>query len=1794
MSNSLGTLWFGADIDLTALKQKIQQGNKEVLDALKIDYDPQSYQQMVSKLKSRLASETFEIKLSANTNHISQNIQSAMKGGGGQTMIDDINKRILLAQERVNSLKHTVSVLHNEFLTIGGDAKRNAWLSMRTDLAGAQRDLSDLIARRNAYNQSAKDTARANREASAAARQLTSDSLRLNTTLAGGIHISTQLGSALSSVFAIHAAREFLDNVIEIGGQLEKQRISIGAILGDVVKANHLFEQIKGLALKSPFGVVELDQYTKQLSAYGFKYSELYDMTKRLADISAGAGQDIGRLTLALGHVRSATYLTGITLRQFSMNNIPMLKMLADYYTELEGKIVSTAEVQKRISKRQVSYEDVIEQIRRLTNEGGIFYNMQEKISESLSAKFKNLRDAMDIMYGELAESNIGDMLKSLASGLTQLSRHWKEIGAVMGTVATLFTVNRIATGLLTSTIGASTAATYQNIMANKQLEARQLRRASLVRTLSVQEKTLIANSNILTASDVKQALAAKTLTRDEALLLVTMNRLSQEEARLLVGTKGITAAEIQAAAAANTWAVALKNVWMSLKSAFLSIGRGTWATLAIGAGVEIYQHYNSWVERINDKANEMKDLVKSRILDLQKMQKTLDGEGKPKDNAALKARIDDMRQVLANSENYTKTLDEQLKKASALPEKYDILADAIKNATEENKKMYDVQDSIAGMIKVSGGDFWALNPLESAQWFYTDDINKNMSQTLESYKDLRKVIDTAWAYRDAIKAVIEEMEKSGEISADFAKELNNAPFEEQIQILATSGYWKTIQDRIASTDNDFVKFSDNIQKAAKGVEKKWNEIINDDIPRMMRKKAEDFDGDEKAMRDWCLNNIDDFRIMLDGIADQIGAKEPSIRRRLKKLFYDYVRFAGLSEGLAAGAAAGAAVFSGDTLERLLKDKELADIKDDASGADTGSTNKRDEQLEAAKTKLQEYKAFLSEYKKYRDMYSKEDAINILKPLFPNLKDSKGKFLGGQLVDNYVEMLDKLRNSLAMTTEARKKFFNEVGKTSADTLFDMDKEAMKESVSTMKDYIKQMEDQWKLYRDVMKKTGNKVFAELSFNDGVMWDEVSKKMLEEFNTKGKEKGVMPVNFHWRMNEKELKESLRDAKGVVQEDLVSLAQEIQKIIRANYVTFIKDSADAYGKALTQQQKLNELIRQKNDLERRAREYNGTNQAVKNGYQIQIESLDRQIADQQWAAFKETNDWGRIFANLDRISTSTLRMMLDKLHEVAPSINESVEATKALYEAIDKIEEKLAERNPFSTIFNSVQHASRLRQLLRDVPIGNGITLNEKSAKYYGLRAGKNYTRQELNDLLEGAEEDFGKGLEGLAKDFKAVQDSLQPVIDLLDQLGEEDLSNFFSMGSNALGSAANVSQGLKTLGLENLGPYGAAAAAAISVTTSLLAMHDQSLQKEIEASQQRQREMENLTKNLEKALERSLSGIYNLKASDQMLNSLDKYASLYGASSYYDDKKLPLGLEKQLKKNLGYVGEDTMAAIKEAKETKLIFDATYASLLAQRDEIKHQMQMEEDKKKSDSQKIDDYKQQLIEIEDSIHNIAADMAKSLYDIDFKSWAHDLAQAIVNAWASGEDAAEAYKKKVGDILKDLGAKMIVERFISTAVDPIMEDFLKKYKEDNGMLTDQGLAIIAKMYEQGEAMAAEASAFMDGIEKVSKQYGADLKDRGTSTSMSAGIKSITENTADLLASYINAIRADVSVIRLSNAEFFPQILSVIGQCSAIANTQVQLQTQIAANTRRNAEAAERIYNILHGISPDGMYVRVK
>ena len=1806
---NLGTLWFGADIDLTKLQQKINQGNQGILNALKMDYDPQSYSQMVSKLRSALDKETFEIKVGARTQNIIQNVRTAVGSSTGiGSGIDEINKRILTYSKEMNRLQEKITQLQASYSkNVRGTfeqqqtavGQKDMLVSLRTALAETKRQLADLNAQRNALRHSTQDTLlnlrreaaeqrnaaqvarKAAAEKRAAIREYNQDHIRLNTTLANGIHISTELGSAMSSLFAVHQARQFLSNVIEIGGQLEKQRISIGAILGDTVKATHLFEQIKGLALQSPFGVVELDQYTKQLSAYGFKYNELFDMTKRLADISAGAGTDIGRLTLALGHVRSATYLTGITLKQFSMNNIPMLKMLADYYTEVEKKAVSTADVQKRISKRQVSYEDVIEQIRRLTDEGGMFFNMQEKISESLSAKFKNLKDAMDIMYGEMAEGGLGDMLKSIASGLLGMTRHWKEIASVMATAAGLFMLNKLRIGAMSIAMQSNTAATMRKIMVDKQLTANALKAASVYRTLTAEEKIQIASKNSITTAELRQALAMGQLTKEELLRLVALKKINIAQAGHLVGINGITMAELRAAAAAGKWKTALAGVQMSLKNAFMGIGPGTWATLGAMVGMELYMSYSQWASKIEEKSNEMKDLIKSRVVDLQKMQKTLDTDGKPTDKTALQGRVDDMKQVLANSEAYTKTIDEQIGKAKTLSDKYDILSKAIGDAAEKNRQMLNYQDSIAEMIKASTGDFFGNSWSEQIGWFTNDDINKNMGQTLSSYKDLRNVIEGAWEYKEALKGVIEEMLNSKDVSELLKDELKNAPFEEQLRILAESNYWDMIVQRISATQPEFSNFASRIKESSNGVTERWDEIANDDIPRMMKNLAKERGISEKDLNKWCLENIDDFKMMLDGINDQLGIKEPAIRARLKRLFYDYVRFGELANSAAAvGTRVLGDAFGKTDLDKILGEDEKADLHDSSAGGsndkDKGSKgNKKDAQLEAAKTKLSEYKAFLSEYKKYREMYSKEKSIELLEQLFPNLKGQ-----GVSIVDDYVSVLNKLRDSLPATTEARKKYINELDKTAADTRFDRENESMKKNVEAMDDYIKRMSDKWKLYYSLLNKSGgNEEFARLAFTEnGEIWDKTAKDMLATFNQKAKELGVVHVGFRWDMNEEEMREALVDADGKVRDELVKLAQEIQKVIGGNYNKFLEESADAYNKSLTAAQKLADMERKREELIRAKAADNDKSPTKQRGWDAQIALSDKQIAEQRWTVFKETEQWGKVFSDLDNISTKTLEDMQNRLRELAPSVNDDVDAVKALYEAIDKIDEKLHERNPFAALSGALGRQSAIRELMHngisDLGFRNergNYTISNANAKKLGLAINKSgeYSDMDLGDGLKGAEKDFAASIKGIGDKFKAVQDVLQPVITLFDTLGNEDLSNFFSMGSNAFGAAAQTAQGLGNLGLGNLGPYGAAAAAALSVVSSIAAMHDKSLQKEIEASESRKKEMENLTKNLETALERSLQGAYGTKATGEMLKLLRK--ELTGSFLGYTFEK-------------GYISKETKSAVAEAEKTGKYYDAAYASMLAQRDEVQHQMDLERSKKDSDSDKIADYKQELIELDDQVKNFALDMAKSLYDIDVKSWAQELGDALFDAWQKGEDGADAFRKKAGEMIAEVVKSIYAQNLIGAAMSNVENYITKQMQLSKGELDaetfasglaselDTSLSNIQRVYTSG----------LDAVESEINKYGMTMKGESeSSSSTTSSIKSISEQTADLLASYINAIRADVSVMRENETYELPAINVTVQRMSVLSEAQVQLQTQIAENTNRNAAAAEAIERAL-------------
>lgn len=254
----------------------------------------------------------------------------------------------------------------------------------------------------------------------------------------GEFTLQSRLLSNLKTLFttyvSIFAVKSFIQNLAQVRGEFENQQIALRAILRDAEAADKIFSQIKSFAVISPFEFKDLVSYAKQLSAFQVPVNELFETTKRLADVSAGLGVGMDRIILAYGQVRSAAVLRGQELRQFTEAGIPLVDELAKKFSELEGRVVSAGDVFEKISNRMVSFEMVKEIFEDMTNEGGMFYMMQEKQAESLKGKIANLADAYDIMLNDIGEANDG-ILKGGVEGIATLFENWEKVLKILGSV---------------------------------------------------------------------------------------------------------------------------------------------------------------------------------------------------------------------------------------------------------------------------------------------------------------------------------------------------------------------------------------------------------------------------------------------------------------------------------------------------------------------------------------------------------------------------------------------------------------------------------------------------------------------------------------------------------------------------------------------------------------------------------------------------------------------------------------------------------------------------------------------------------------------------------------------------------------------------------------------------------------------------------------------------------------------------------------------------------------------------------------------------------------------------------------------------------------------------------------------------------------------------------------------------------------------------------------------------------------------------------------------------------------
>lgn len=377
--------------------------------------------------------------------------------------IDNLNFKLILDDEAFNSkvkaaeeAAQKLNVSLSQLLTIQGSIGKGAFKGAQQAADAAEAEARAKQKTAEYAQRLAKTTEEMAKRAEnkTAAMQLR-DQERYNQLVERGNRslnergrIMRELGTVAANVFSIYAAKEVVTNLVRVSAEFEAQRTALGAILGDVAQAQNLFSDIKELAVVSPFSVRDLTAYTKQLSAFSVPYEELFETTKMLADVSAGLGVDMGRIILAYGQVRSAAFLRGTEVRQFTEAGIPILDRLAEMFSEIEDRAVSVGEVFDKISFRQVPFEMVQQAFEDMTSEGGQFYNMQLVLSQTLQGQLSNLRDAYEIMFSEIGEKTDG-VLKGAVGLARSLAENYENVGKSILQLISIYGAYKVAVAAL-------------------------------------------------------------------------------------------------------------------------------------------------------------------------------------------------------------------------------------------------------------------------------------------------------------------------------------------------------------------------------------------------------------------------------------------------------------------------------------------------------------------------------------------------------------------------------------------------------------------------------------------------------------------------------------------------------------------------------------------------------------------------------------------------------------------------------------------------------------------------------------------------------------------------------------------------------------------------------------------------------------------------------------------------------------------------------------------------------------------------------------------------------------------------------------------------------------------------------------------------------------------------------------------------------------------------------------------------------------------------------------------------
>lgn len=1579
----------------------------------------------------------------------------------------------------------------------------------------------------------------------------------------------------MAFTFSFGAAKSFVGQIAEVRGQFELSERSLEAILQNKPKADEIFNKTVELAVKSPFRIKDLVDYTRQLSAYRIESDKLYDTTKRLADVSAGLGVDMGRLILAYGQVKAAAYLRGSEVRQFTEAGINMYGELQQYFKEVKGEAYTTAQIVDMISKRKVTFEDVEAIFQRMTDKGGTFYNMQEIQAETLQGKISNLKDAFDVMLNDIGKANEGTM-KGMVSWGTSLLDNWKtlaEIGKALIPILIAIKANsmfaKTSLGQAFSQASGSGIVRYKALFVNSLDGMKKALKdfGGLVKSslsgigvglaiyavaeviTTVYDKISKYNENVRKAEEetikAKGAIGALAGTYNDLANAATNanSKLGGKDLEKNIEDRRTTLQKLIDAASKDglTFKINVDSLDVNQLNTTFSKVEKEYKNFV--DNMEILRRnyakndaWNTWfTDGLDDDADDYKDAVIDAL-----------------------AKSSQMERVVAN-------INANYKQATSTTKKY---FDEIRAGQKDNESNIDYMTRMYELIKkiniVQGGSDYKMPSFIGTSQADFNDLIRSMNSVQNKAQELNSEFDNVFAgMKDAFKndpikiqAFIDKIAAErdwNQYERDLAYRhfginvyIDKANMEKQVSwvddyindFFAKKKYGISLVVKEIDDDKAFEGFLGKGDQAAKAA-KSWKEV--EKRLAAVGKNSPTITVDDTIRKIFKAGEIG---------ANQMVISVAKVRAKVREL-----KQAATQQALALGVNP----FEGDAKKnRIKQDKAQRDILQERISLLKDMNSKYNELI-----KTESKETALSATRKY----FKEAAQNVGWEASDILPDDASVAKRIREIGSQYKELTKRGNAfrisadidLKVSEKEYNKLKDDISRNVNDAFSQVDLYKKLKDEGMSDELIKSMfGDLTKSFDEVQEDINNEfnkyIIKDYETHYGKDFTKWGDKVIQQYNSDLENTAeVIRKKFYGSDVEKEYLNQTQKLNQKIEQDQVNQAQELIK---------------AYKQQLTDQLQLDRWY-----INERYKLQNNANIAKNPELQRQLqENLNAQYKkktdENTWKNFKNSDMYVRLFDNLDKVSSKALDAMAERLQQLRTELRDlDPTELKTIAEQINKVNEVRNSRNPFKAF------TSGLKEMIKagkDLKKSGGV---EKYVELNGLRADLTSKLQNQNAYVEsleheynelakinGADESVVAALKLKLATNKSIRDSLKSQLNLTDEqiakLGtimteEEQAKSKFSK------SVTDITDVVSTM------------ANSFNALFEALSGSDANLENTLD-----------IVSNIGQAVGSYYSGNYAGVVSGAM-GALTGVAKLFSNEGKIDKE---IARQERAVNSLQHAYEKLKKSMDDAFDTQKLYEYNQKSVDALKKQQKAYQAMinaERGRKKPDEGKIQEWEQQIDDLNTTIQELGESMTEALGGFgsqsNYKSAAEAFSEAWVDAFNEGSDALEALNNKFDEYFNTMLTKQLMNRATSKYIQPILEAFDKAVSEgseggNNGLdVTKKELEGIKELKDKNLALFNEyAKNLMDVL---------NVKPTGSSniSALQQGIQSVTESTAQALESILSSLRyyvatqqADIRIIRDTLLEKLGNSINAITQdtSSSPVLIELRLQTTILTDIR--------------------------